>query len=121
MTYAKMKNRDGKLVSPEIKSFQAAAASADWSKAPGYYLILVDQAGGETWPITGASFIIMHKDVKDAADSLTALKFFSWAYDKGDKMAEELDYVPLPDNVVKMVEQTWTGNIKSGGKPVWTK
>ena len=121
MTYAKMKNRDGKLVSPEIKSFQAAAASADWSKAPGYYLILVDQAGGETWPITGASFIIMHKEVKDAADSLTALKFFSWAYDKGDKMAEELDYVPLPDNVVKMVEQTWTGNIKSGGKAVWTK
>jgi phosphate transport system substrate-binding protein len=121
LTYAKMKNHDGKLVAPEAKAFQAAAGSADWSKAPGYYLILVDQAGADSWPITGASFILMHKDVKDAADALTALKFFSWAYDKGDKMAEELDYVPIPDNVVKMVEQTWMGNIKSGGKPVWTK
>jgi phosphate transport system substrate-binding protein len=121
LTYAKMKNKDGKLVSPEIKSFQAAAGSADWSKAPGYYLILVNQGGAESWPITGASFILMHKDAKDPADSLTALKFFSWAYDKGDKMAEDLDYVPLPDNVVKMVEQTWMGNIKAGGKPVWTK
>jgi len=121
LTYAKMKNHDGKLVTPEAKAFQAAAGSADWSKAPGYYLILVDQAGADSWPITGASFIIMHKDVKDAGDALTALKFFSWAYDKGDKMAEELDYVPIPDNVVKMVEQTWMGNIKSGGKPVWTK
>jgi phosphate transport system substrate-binding protein len=121
MTYAKVKNRDGKVVSPEIKAFQAAAASADWAKAPGYYLILVDQAGAESWPITGASFILMHKEVKDAADTMTALQFFSWAYAKGDKMAEELDYVPLPDAVVKMVEQTWTGNIKSGGKPVWTK
>ncbi len=121
LTYAKLKNRDGKLVSPEIKAFQAAAANADWAKAPGYYLILVDQPGADSWPITGASFILMHKEVKDAADALTALKFFSWAYDKGDKMAEELDYVPLPDNVVKMVEQTWMGNIKSSGKPVWTK
>jgi phosphate transport system substrate-binding protein len=88
LTYAKMKNRDGKVVAPETKSFQAAAASADWSKAPGYYLILVDQAGADSSPITGASFILTHKDVKDAADALTALKFFSWAYDKGDKMAE---------------------------------
>jgi phosphate transport system substrate-binding protein len=121
LTYAKVKNRDGKVVSPEIKAFQAAAANADWSKAPGYYLILVDQPGAQSWPITGASFILMHKEVKDAADALTALKFFSWAYAKGDKMAEELDYVPLPENVVKMVEQTWTGDIKSSGKPVWTK
>ena len=121
MTYAKVKNRDGKVVSPDSKAFQAAAANGDWSKAPGYYLILVDQPGAESWPITGASFILMHKQAKDSADSLTALKFFSWAYDKGDKMAEDLDYVPLPDNVVKMVEQTWVGNIKSGGKPVWTK
>jgi phosphate transport system substrate-binding protein len=120
LTYAKIKNRDGKLVAPEIRTFQAAAANADWSKAPGYYLILVDQEGAESWPITGASFILMHKQVKDAADALTALKFFSWAYTKGDKMAEDLDYVPLPDNVVRMVEQTWLG-ITAGGKPVWTK
>ena len=120
LTYAKIKNRDGKVVAPESKAFQAAAANADWSKAPGYYLILVDQAGAGSWPITGASFILMHKQVKDADDAVTALKFFSWAYAKGDKMAEDLDYVPLPDNVVRMVEQTWSG-ITAGGKPVWTK
>ena len=120
LTYAKVKNRDGKVVAPESKAFQAAAASADWSKAPGYYLILVDQPGAESWPITGASFILMHKQAKDADDALTALKFFSWAYAKGDKIAEDLDYVPLPDNVVHMVEQTWSG-ITAGGKPVWTK
>jgi phosphate transport system substrate-binding protein len=122
LTYAKLKNRDGKVVSPDSKAFQAAAGSADWSKAPGYYLILVDQAGAESWPITGASFILMHKQVKDAADALTALKFFSWAYANGDKIADELDYVPIPDSVVKMVEQTWAKDIKSAdGKPIWTK
>jgi phosphate transport system substrate-binding protein len=120
LTYAKVKNRDGKVVTPEITAFQAAAASADWAKAPGYYLILVDQPGAASWPITGASFILMHKQVKDADDALTALKFFSWAYEKGDKMAEDLDYVPLPDNVVRMVEKTWSG-ITAGGKTVWTK
>ena len=120
LTYAKIKNRDGKVVTPESKAFQAAAASADWSKAPGYYLILVDQAGADSWPITGASFILMHKQVKDPEDTLTALKFFSWAYAKGDKMAEDLDYVPLPDNVVRMVEQTWAG-MSANGKPLWTK
>ncbi len=119
LTYARIKNRDGKLVSPEIKTFQAAAANADWTKAPGYYLILVDQPGAESWPITGASFILMHKSVKSADDALTALKFFSWAYAKGDQMAEDLDYVPLPDNVVHMVEQTWIKEISADGKPVW--
>jgi len=121
MTYAKVKNRDGMVVAPEIKAFQAAAANADWSKAPGYYLILVDQAGAESWPITGASFILMHKQVKDAEDALTALKFFAWAYAKGDAMAEELDYVPIPDNVVRMIEQTWSSSITANGKPIWTK
>jgi phosphate transport system substrate-binding protein len=121
LTYAKIKNRDGKVVAPEMKSFQAAAANADWAKAPGYYLILVDQPGNDSWPITGASFILMHKQVKDADDALTALKFFAWAYDKGDALAEGLDYVPIPDNVVHMVEKTWTSSIMAGGKPVWMK
>jgi phosphate transport system substrate-binding protein len=119
LTYAKLKNRDGKLVAPEIESFQAAAANADWAKAPGYYLILVDQPGAQSWPITGASFILMHKNVKDAGDALTALKFFSWAYANGDKMAEDLDYVPIPDNVVHMVEETWSKHIMADGKAVW--
>jgi phosphate transport system substrate-binding protein len=121
LTYAKLKNRDGRLVAPQIESFQAAAANADWARAPGYYLILVDQPGAESWPITGASFILMHKQVKDAADALTALKFFAWAYKNGTQMAEELDYVPLPANVVRMVEDTWSASIKADGKPVWTK
>jgi phosphate transport system substrate-binding protein len=121
LTYAKLKNHDGKAVSPQIETFQAAAANADWSKAPGYYLILVDQPGAESWPITGASFILMHKNVKNAEDALTALKFFSWAYAQGDKMAEDLDYVPLPDNVVHMVEETWMKQIMADGKPVWKR
>ena len=95
MTYAKLRNHDGKFVAPEAKAFQAAAANADWAKADGYYLILTDQPGADSWPITGASFILMHADSKDA-NTVAALKFFDWAYKGGQKMAEELDYVPLP-------------------------
>jgi phosphate transport system substrate-binding protein len=118
MTFVKMKNSAGEVVAPEIKAFQAAAANADWAHAPGYYLVLVNQPGKESWPITGASFILMHTDAKDAAASLTALKFFAWAYKNGGKMATELDYVPLPANVVELVEKSWS-EIKSNGKPVW--
>jgi phosphate transport system substrate-binding protein len=119
MTFAKMKNSAGKLVAPEIKTFQAAAANADWTKAEGYYLVLTNQPGADSWPITGASFILMHKEVKEADASLIALKFFAWAYQSGGTMATELDYVPLPANVVKLVEKTWVSSILSGGKPVW--
>ncbi len=119
MAYALMKNHDGKAVQPEIKSFQAAAANADWAKAEGFYLILTDQSGPESWPITGASFILMHKDSKDAGPTQTALKFFHWAYAKGDAMAQALDYVPLPPKVVSMVEDSWQKEIKSAGKPLW--
>jgi phosphate transport system substrate-binding protein len=119
MTYAKMVNGAGKTVSPEIKTFQAAAANADWAKAEGYYLVLTNQPGAESWPITGASFILMHRESKDAAASATALKFFAWAYKSGGEMATQLDYVPLPANVVKQVEQTWMSSIHAGGKPVW--
>jgi phosphate transport system substrate-binding protein len=122
MTYAKLKNGAGKIVAPEIKTFQAAAANADWSKAEGYYLVLTNQPGAESWPITGASFILMHKEIKDgkdAADAASALKFFAWAYKSGGGMATQLDYVPLPLNVVKLVEKTWVASITSGGKSVW--
>ena len=118
MTYVRMKNKSGAIVTPEIKTFQAAAGNADWADAPGYYLVLVDQPGKDSWPITGASFILMHKQAKDPAASLTALKFFDWAYRNGADMATELDYVPLPKNVVDMVEKSWA-NIKAGGKAVW--
>jgi phosphate transport system substrate-binding protein len=118
MTYAKLANHDGKYVAPEAKAFQAAAASADWAKAEGYYLILTDQPGSGSWPITGASFILMHADSKDP-NSTAALKFFDWAYNKGTKMAEDLDYVPLPAAVSKLVEKTWQDNLKANGKPAW--
>jgi len=120
MTYALMKNRDGKLVSPDAKAFQAAAANADWAKSDNYYLILTNQPGAQSWPITGASFILMYRQVKDAAAAGEALKFFGWAYANGAPMAQELDYVPLPATLVKQVEQTWRTAIMAGGKPVWT-
>jgi phosphate transport system substrate-binding protein len=118
MTYTRLLNHDGKYVAPEAKAFQAAAASADWAKAEGYYLILTDQPGAESWPLTGASFILMHADSKDAITT-SALKFFDWAYKGGQKMAEDLDYVPLPDKVVKLVETTWQDSLKVNGKPAW--
>jgi len=119
MSYALMKNHDGKTVQPEIQSFQAAAANADWAKAEGFYLILTDQAGAASWPITGASFILVHKDSADAAPVQTALKFFHWAYEKGDAMAQQLDYVPLPPKVVSLVEDSWHKQIMSKGTAVW--
>ncbi|HYM34301.1 MAG TPA: phosphate ABC transporter substrate-binding protein PstS, partial [Steroidobacteraceae bacterium] len=119
MTYVKMKNSTGKIVAPEMKAFQAAAANADWAKAEGYNLVLTNQPGADSWPITGASFILMHKQAKDVKASETALKFFAWAYQNGNDMATQLDYVPLPANVVKLVEKTWSTSIMSGNRPVW--
>jgi phosphate transport system substrate-binding protein len=119
MTYLQLKNHEGKVVAPDAKAFQAAASNADWAKAPGYYLILTDQPGAKSWPITGASFIIMYRQPKDPAAAGEALKFFAWAYKNGVELANSLDYVPLPENVVKLVERTWASSITSGGKPVW--
>ncbi len=120
MAYVRMKNRDGKFVSPEAKAFQAAAANGDWLKAPGYYLVLTDQPGAASWPITGASFILMYKNPKDPAAARTALDFFAWAYASGGDLATQLDYVPIPPNVVKLVESTWQTKITSGGQSVWS-
>ncbi|MDB5573339.1 MAG: Periplasmic phosphate binding protein, partial [Tardiphaga sp.] len=94
LTHAAMINKAGKTVQPTIAAFQAAAANADWAKAPGYYVILTDQPGDTSWPITAATFILMHKVPTDKAASAEAIKFFTWAFEKGDKMAEELDYIP---------------------------
>jgi phosphate transport system substrate-binding protein len=120
MTYLRLKNHDGKVVAPEAKAFQAAASNADWAKAEGYYLVLTDQPGAKSWPITGASFIIMYREPKDPATAAAALKFFAWAYKDGVGLANGLDYVPLPENVVKLVERTWATAITSNGKPVWS-
>ncbi|HVN42670.1 MAG TPA: substrate-binding domain-containing protein, partial [Steroidobacteraceae bacterium] len=120
MAYVLMKNRSGKAVEPNAKSFQAAAANADWAKAEGYFLILTDQAGADSWPITGASFILMPTVPADPAAARTALEFFEWAYTKGGDLAAQLDYVPLPASVTKLVEKTWQTSILSAGKPVWS-
>jgi phosphate transport system substrate-binding protein len=118
MVYVRLANHDGKYVAPEAKAFEAAAGNADWAKADGYYLILTDQPGAASWPITGASFILMHADSKDA-NTAAALKFFDWAYKSGVKMAEDLDYVPIPDAVSKLVEKTWATSLQVNGKAAW--
>ena len=121
MNFAKMVNHDGKTVAPETKSFQAAAANADWAHAPGYYQILTDQKGAASWPITAATFILVHKQPTDAAATGEALKFFAWAYKDGATMAAELDYVPLPAPLINQVKKTWASEIMSGGRPVWSE
>jgi phosphate transport system substrate-binding protein len=121
MTAVDMINKDGKPVAPSAAAFQAAAANADWEKADHYYVILTDQPGAQSWPIAGATFILIHKQPQDPAAATEALKFFAWAYKKGDKMAEELDYVPMPDKVVTSIQNMWSTEIKdSSGKPLFT-
>jgi phosphate transport system substrate-binding protein len=113
LTYTALVNKAGKTVQPTVASFQAAASNADWANAPGYYVILTDQPGEQSWPITASTFILMHKEPADKAASGEAVKFFKWAFANGGKMAEELDYIPMPDAVVKMIEKTWSADIKS--------
>jgi phosphate transport system substrate-binding protein len=119
LTYAKMVNKAGKVVSPASENFQAAAANADWKSKPGYGVILANQPGDKSWPMTAATWILVYRQPQDAAATAEALKFFAWAYKNGAKMADELDYVAMPANVVKDVEQTWSAEIKdNGGKPL---
>ncbi len=121
MTTVSMINKDGKVVAPNAASFQAAAAYADWEKADGFYVILTNQSGATSWPIAGATFILIYKQPADPAAAAEALKFFAWAYTKGDKMAEELDYVPLPKKVVDQIETMWAKEITdSSGKALRT-
>jgi phosphate transport system substrate-binding protein len=120
MAYALLTNKAGTAVAPSAESFQAAAANADWVHSDGYYLILTDQAGAKSWPITGASFILVYKQPDDPAAVNEALKFFAWAYKDGASMAAELDYVPLPAALIAQVKKTWTSEITSGGHPVWS-
>ncbi|HEV8027996.1 MAG TPA: phosphate ABC transporter substrate-binding protein PstS [Stellaceae bacterium] len=120
LAYTKLINKEGSTVAPDSKSFQTAAANADWRNAPGFYLLLTDQSGKESWPITGATFILIHKVQDKPEVAKQVLDFFAWSYQNGSTMAEELDYVPLPEGVIKMVEASWAANIKdSSGKPVW--
>jgi phosphate transport system substrate-binding protein len=119
LTFVKMVNKDGKVVGPTSECFQAAAANADWAKAPGFYQILTDQPGAKSWPITAATFILLPKQPQDAAAAGEALKFFGWAFAKGGKTAEELDYIPLPESVVALIKKSWAANVKNAdGKPL---
>ncbi len=113
MTSTQMVNKAGKAVAPMAQAFQAAASNADWKSAPGYYLILTDQAGAASWPITGASFILIHAQPADPAAAGEALKFFDWSYKNGAAMAAELDYVPLPKALIDQVRATWKAEIKA--------
>ena len=111
LTYANLVNKAGKVVGPTIEAFQAAAANADWANSPGYYQILTEQPGDASWPITAATFILMHAEPQDKAASTEALKFFEWAF-KNTKMAEELDYIPMPTAVIGLIAKTWATDIK---------
>ena len=112
-------NKAGKAVAPSGETFQAAAANADWSHADGYYLILTDQDGAKSWPITGASFILVYKQPADPVAVGEALKFFAWAYQDGGAMAEALDYVPLPASLIAQVKATWKSSITAAGHPLY--
>jgi phosphate transport system substrate-binding protein len=120
LVHTKLVNHDGATLSPSSKVFQAAAANADWDKAPGFYLLLTDQPGKESWPITGATFILMHKKQDKPETAKQVLAFFDWAYRHGQEMAESLDYIPMPAKVVKTVEESWKTIVGPDGKPVWT-
>jgi phosphate transport system substrate-binding protein len=121
MTHTNLLNKDGKVVAPTSENFQAAAANADWKSQPGFGVLLANQPGVKSWPMTAPTWILMYKKPQNAAESAEALKFFAWAYKKGGKMAEDLHYVPMPANVVRDVEKTWAAEIKDeSGKSVYT-
>ncbi|MFD0668582.1 phosphate ABC transporter substrate-binding protein PstS [Ramlibacter sp. MAHUQ-53] len=117
MNYAQMQNAAGKFVNPDDSAFKAAAAGANWAKS--FYQILTNQPGDQSWPMTGATFILMHKSQDKPAEAATALKFFDWAYKNGDKVADDLDYVPMPAAVKQQIEKLWATEIKdASGKPI---
>lgn len=120
MTYVSLRNKAGNFVQPTAANFQAAAASADWANAPGFYVVLTDQPGQKSWPITAATYILMYKTPKDPQVARATLKFFNWSYENGDQMADKLDYVPMPDSAVKLVRDKWHSQIKDDdGQPIW--
>ena len=120
IAHTQLKNKDGQFVQPDDDNFKAAAANAEWTKTPGFGVVLTDQAGKTSWPITGVSFILMHKTQADGAKGKEVVKFFDWAFKNGAASAAELDYVPLPANVVKLVQDSWKANLKDAtGKAVY--
>jgi phosphate transport system substrate-binding protein len=119
LVHTKLVNHDGATLEPGGKVFQAAAANADWKNAHGFYLILTDLPGKESWPITGATFILMHKKQDHPERAKEVLNFFDWAYKNGGQLAELLDYIPMPANAVTTFEDSWKQIVGPDGKPVW--
>lgn len=119
LTYAKVKNMAGNFVSPTIENFQAAAANADWKNAPGFYLVMTNQPGADSWPIAGVTYLVAYKEQTDLKKIDTLLDFANWCYTDGDNLAMDKGYVPMPDNVVEMVRDMWAENITYNGEPVW--
>lgn len=118
---AQLKNRDGNFVSPSSGSFGAAAANADWEKADHFFLVLTNQPGKDSWPVTGASFILIYKNQESPEKAATMLKFFDWCFRSGASYAEKLDYIPIPESVYTQIEKVWAEKVVSGGKKVWAK
>lgn len=120
MQHTQLQNKDGVFLQPSDDAFKAAASGANWAGTPGFAVVLTNQAGKASWPITGASYILMHKTQPNAATAKEVLKFFDWAYKNGGAAAAELDYVPMPDSVTKLVQDAWRANLKdAAGKAVW--
>ncbi len=119
MVTTQLQNADGEWVEPSLEAFGEAAAQADWAGAEEFYLVLVDQPGPSTWPITGASFIMVQKDQADAARAQSLLQFFDWAFRQGAGTAGGLDYVPLPSNVYELIQTKWSEDLTAAGSPVW--
>ncbi|MBX9403772.1 phosphate ABC transporter substrate-binding protein PstS [Lysobacter sp. BMK333-48F3] len=111
MAYSRLKNADGKYVLPTDETFSAAAASAQWATAKDFYLVMTNAPGENSWPITATNFILMYKQPKNAAGAKNAKEFFRWVYANGDAQAKSLDYVPLPDALVKQIETYWSANM----------
>ena len=120
MTSVQLQNKDGAFVAPSLGAFEAAASQADWKASlPSMHLILVDQPGKDTWPIAGASFILVQKDQQDAGKAQSMMSFFDWAYKNGAETARSLDYVPVPQSVYDLVESDVWKDVTAGGTPVW--
>ena len=120
MQHTQLQNRDGAFLQPDDEAFKAAAAGANWTGTPGYAVVLTNQPGKASWPIPGVSYILVHKSQADGNRGKEVLKFFDWAYKNGDAAAVELDYVPMPDSVTKLVQDAWRANVKdASGKAIW--
>ncbi|MFA7394543.1 MAG: phosphate ABC transporter substrate-binding protein PstS [Pigmentiphaga sp.] len=119
LSWAQLRNQAGKFVQPEQEAFAAAAANADWDNAPGMGVVLTNEPGDTSWPVTAATFILIHKEQSDAAQGKAVLEFFDWAWKNGAEAAAELDYVPLPDEVTAKVRNVWKTEVKANGQAVW--